>query len=397
MSGDRQALRPAGERRVDLPDVALVLVLGVAALRRELGALRRVVEVGQAGVVELQVGAAERRDAVDLRRVRRRQPLPERVLVRVDGRVDRGGAAAVVDHRRRRDGQLGRLPLPHDRAQVGEVGTEDRFVDRERRVDVQPGRAPLDRAVGVPEPDHGALVGDPTDARDRVDEVHVPGGAAQLAVGRSPQADLRLHPDDVGDGLVLDGAQLRRVDLSGCEARAGGVQVRRPQETPDVVGTERWTGRVGHVHHSAAVPAVVQPVMSERSSARTARWKLGERPLLPLRDPRPERDPEDGHPGLRGQCRGVVDAAPPQCAGHRGGERRQLEEFALLQARVGVDDGLPGPGPGAALVGEERRGTLQRRCDDRHRGALRGVVDALENMCSNLSWPKKSTSRLSAK
>ena len=32
--GDGQPVRPAGERRVDLPDVALVLVLGVAALRR---------------------------------------------------------------------------------------------------------------------------------------------------------------------------------------------------------------------------------------------------------------------------------------------------------------------------------------------------------------------------
>ena len=50
---------PAGERRVDLPDVALVLVLGVAALPATICALLRVVEVGQAGVVELQVGAAE--------------------------------------------------------------------------------------------------------------------------------------------------------------------------------------------------------------------------------------------------------------------------------------------------------------------------------------------------
>ena len=55
--GDRQRVRAAGERGVDLPDVALVQVLGVAALRGELGALLGVVEVGQAGVVELQVGA----------------------------------------------------------------------------------------------------------------------------------------------------------------------------------------------------------------------------------------------------------------------------------------------------------------------------------------------------
>ena len=57
------AVRPAGERGVDLPDVALVLVLGVAALRGELGALLRVVEVGQAGVVELQVACSRARRA----------------------------------------------------------------------------------------------------------------------------------------------------------------------------------------------------------------------------------------------------------------------------------------------------------------------------------------------
>src|SRR3712207_9499568 len=58
--GDRQPLRAAGQRGVDLADVALVLVLGVAPLRGQLGALRGVVEVGQAGVVQLQVGAALR-------------------------------------------------------------------------------------------------------------------------------------------------------------------------------------------------------------------------------------------------------------------------------------------------------------------------------------------------
>src|SRR3712207_6856876 len=47
-SGDRQPLRAAGQRGVDLADVALVLVLGVPALRGQLGALRGVVEVGQA-------------------------------------------------------------------------------------------------------------------------------------------------------------------------------------------------------------------------------------------------------------------------------------------------------------------------------------------------------------
>jgi hypothetical protein len=47
------------ERGVDLADVAQVQVLGVLAAFADLGALGGVVEVGQAGVVELQVGAAQ--------------------------------------------------------------------------------------------------------------------------------------------------------------------------------------------------------------------------------------------------------------------------------------------------------------------------------------------------
>jgi hypothetical protein len=44
--GDPQARRPAGERGVDLLDVAQVLVLGVVAAGVEFGALVGVVEVG---------------------------------------------------------------------------------------------------------------------------------------------------------------------------------------------------------------------------------------------------------------------------------------------------------------------------------------------------------------
>ena len=55
------------------------------------------------------------------------------------------------------------------------------------------------------------------------------------------------------------------------------------------------------------------------------------------------------------------------CAGPRSiavGEPGQLQQLALLQARVGDDDRLPRRGIRSALVGEERRGRLQR---ERHR------------------------------
>ena len=53
------------------------------------------------------------------------------------------------------------------------------------------------------------------DAAELVDEVHVPGGAAELAVGRRLQADVLLHAHRVADGLVLDRAQLLGVDRPG--------------------------------------------------------------------------------------------------------------------------------------------------------------------------------------
>ena len=53
----------SGDRGVDRADVLLVLVLGVAALLGDHRALLRVVEVGEAGVVELEVGAAELAEA----------------------------------------------------------------------------------------------------------------------------------------------------------------------------------------------------------------------------------------------------------------------------------------------------------------------------------------------
>ena len=107
---DVHARRPVAQGGVDVADVGLVLVLRVAALRGDHRPLRGVVEVGEAGVVELQVGAAELAEAAYLLGVGVGQVGPERVEVGVDRRVDRGPAAAVVHHARRRDRQLRRLP-----------------------------------------------------------------------------------------------------------------------------------------------------------------------------------------------------------------------------------------------------------------------------------------------
>ena len=55
----RMPVGPARDRLVEVADVGLVLVLGVAADLGHVRALLRVVEVREAGVVELQVAAAQ--------------------------------------------------------------------------------------------------------------------------------------------------------------------------------------------------------------------------------------------------------------------------------------------------------------------------------------------------
>src|SRR4051795_1697749 len=93
---DRHVVGAVLERLVDVADVELVLVLGVAAETRDHLALLGVVEVGEARVVELQVRAPAVRERADLGGVRARQVAPEAVHVGVDVLVDRGAPAAVV-------------------------------------------------------------------------------------------------------------------------------------------------------------------------------------------------------------------------------------------------------------------------------------------------------------
>ena len=86
-------------------------------------------------------------------------------------------------------------------------------------------------------------LGDPV---ERVDEVHVPGGAAELAVGDRLQPGLLLHADDVPDRLVLGLREALVVEPAGGVRLARLEQLGRPQQAADVVGAERRTGSLGH-------------------------------------------------------------------------------------------------------------------------------------------------------
>src|SRR5436305_10743360 len=172
--GDRHAGGLGHERVVDLADVAQVQVVGVLAPGGDLGPLYRVVEVGQAGVVELEIGTPQGGQPGDLVGIGGGQVAPELLDVRIDVRVDRGRAATVVDHVRRGDGQL-RGGAARQRLQIGEVLFEDRLGHMDLAAHVQRRRGELDVPGRVVEL-HRQVARRLADPADLVDEVHVPGG-----------------------------------------------------------------------------------------------------------------------------------------------------------------------------------------------------------------------------
>ncbi len=230
-------------------------MLGVLALRRLLGALLGVVEVGEARVVELQVATAEVVHRTHLARVGGGEVRPELVDIRVDAAVDRGGPAAVVDHARRRDGELrhsGSAPrLRGSGRRRRRSARSSRTFSRTARPAEVNSVSPcslcmrtLDLLVGL---------GDPAEL---VDEVHVPRGAAELAVRGGLQPDLLLHRDHVPDGGVLRGPQVlgvegagrellprprgARVGAAGCRRGRHGTAVRCVAACPEPNAMRRW-------------------------------------------------------------------------------------------------------------------------------------------------------------
>src|SRR6185503_19427585 len=68
-------------------------------------------------------------------------------------------------------------------------------------------------------------------AREMPEEIEVPPGAAELAIGGELQAHLLLLGDDLLDLRVLDRLELGRSDLALLALGAGFLQRRRAQQT----------------------------------------------------------------------------------------------------------------------------------------------------------------------
>src|SRR5205085_9509765 len=84
------------------------------------------------------------------------------------------------------------------------------------------------------------------DTADLVEEIHVPGAAAELAIGDALEAELGLHRDGLFDAVVLAAAQ----GLGGYPAllMLGPRRQERLRAQPaaDMIGATRRGGPIGH-------------------------------------------------------------------------------------------------------------------------------------------------------
>ena len=115
---------------------------------------------------------------------------------------------------------------------------EDAAVQPELAGHAQTGRREVDVALVAVEVHRDVLL-DLLHAADLVHEVHVPGRAAELAVGDALQADVFLHLHDSADRVVLDRLQLRGAHAAVLVLVTRAQQLFRAQQAADVIGPER--------------------------------------------------------------------------------------------------------------------------------------------------------------
>ena len=77
------------------------------------------------------------------------------------------------------------------------------------------------------------------DTVEHAEEIEMPPGPAELAVGGELEADLFLLPDDLLDLAVLDLLELGRVDRALLALRARVLDRRGAQDAADMIGA-KW-------------------------------------------------------------------------------------------------------------------------------------------------------------
>src|ERR1051326_98982 len=90
------------------------------------------------------------------------------------------------------------------------------------------------------------------DTADLVEEIHVPGAAAELAVGDALEAELGLHRDRLFDAVILAAAQGLGCDPALLMLGPRRQKRLRAQQAADMIGAKRRTGII-HCASSTAI------------------------------------------------------------------------------------------------------------------------------------------------
>ena len=248
MHAHSHAARSARNRRIDETRVTVrQLTLIVAALPRAFPQLR-IAQISEIGIVELQVSAPCLTKQPDFDAVRCGDIGVEELEIRIRFATDRFPATAKVKHRGGWNRHLGRAG--RHRLQELEVVDLNRFDMSHRTDDVHHGRRKIDRSRGAVKACRDATFGH--DAGELLEKVDVEIRAAKLTVRNAVEPGVLLHLDDVTDRGIFDVAQ--------CGARAFAFgksftrieQLRRPQETADMIGPEGRGGTHAHGPVSSA-------------------------------------------------------------------------------------------------------------------------------------------------
>jgi hypothetical protein len=243
MHGHDHVLGPPRDRGVDQGGVGVRQLGRVLADAPHLLAQLGVAEIGEIHLVDLEIAAAGGSEIAHLLVIDAGEVGVELGHVGIGFLVDRAAAAAEMHVAGGGDGLFrGLLGVGFHEL---EVIDEDALGPRQLAVDAQARRRELDVALRGVEPrldarrDHG-------DVGEALEEIEVPEGAAELAVGDRLEPKLLLQLDRVADRLVLDPAQLLGGDGPGFPLVARVEQFLGAQQAADMVGAERRRGAGRH-------------------------------------------------------------------------------------------------------------------------------------------------------
>src|SRR5690606_11531538 len=121
--------------------------------------------------------------------------------------------------------------------QQGVVGRKAEAIGDHRHVSLGGDAMELDAA---------ALALDDVEAVEHAHAIEMPPGAPELAIGDGLEARIFLHPNDVANGFIFDGAQFLRAHAAILAARlARCLDAVRTQKRADNIGP---IGRLGYCH-----------------------------------------------------------------------------------------------------------------------------------------------------